>query len=229
MLTLISKSYAVVPITTIFPEVPWDIIFTISFSDISICSWNICWTTLGVLNNIIFAPLFCTFVLFTAESIFDAAPLSSVSTHIFPSTIPGRCDSICTHIAISSSPKLSACSLFSLTVAKNLRYISDCLKFFPSSTSAVSFSSFFNVSVIVLTGDFTILTAQDKYSFILSFVEKHSERMSYVYSSLNITTLISASAIFFMNAIYSSAKLCLSDASSIKMHFVINTTVPCIL
>ena len=103
MLTLISKSYAVVPITTIFPEVPWDIIFTISFSDISICSWNICWTTLGVLNNIIFAPLFCTFVLFTAESIFDAAPLSSVSTHIFPSTIPGRCDSICTHIAISSS------------------------------------------------------------------------------------------------------------------------------
>ena len=59
--------------------------------------------------------------------------------------------------------------------------------------------------------------------------QKHSERMSYVYSSLNITTLISASAIFFMNAIYSSAKLCLSDASSIKIHFVINTTVPCIL
>ena len=158
-----------------------------------IFSWNMCCTSLGVLNKIILAPLLFGFVLLITESIFPAAPLSSVRTLSLPSFIPTIYDKICTHIAISSSPRLSSCSLFPLTAEKNLMYKSDCLRFLPSITSEYSFSSAFSVYSIVLTGDLTVLTAHTKYSLIFSLVEKHSERISNVYSSLNIATTIPAS------------------------------------
>ena len=73
---------------------------------------------------------------------------------------------------------------------KNLKYISEYFKFLPLSILSENLGLAFNDSVIVLTGDLLIRTAHTKYSFIFSFVEKHSERILYVYSSLNKTILI---------------------------------------